>query len=131
MRRRWWPVWIDWALLGAWMGMIFYWSNQVQPSVPGIEFNPFRKSLHALEYIVLFGLWFRALALTRGGATQVLAVAALALSVGYAITDEIHQHFVGRDGTVRDVLIDAVLPAAIVAMLWVRRRRARPAPADR
>lgn len=130
MHRRPWPVWIDWALLGAWMGMIFYWSNQAQPSVPGIEFNPFRKSLHALEYIVLFGLMSRALATVRAGSTYDVARAALVLTVVYAITDEIHQHFVGRDGTLRDVLIDAALPAAFVVMLWVRRKRTRQAPPD-
>jgi VanZ family protein len=111
--------------------MIFYWSNQAQPSVPGIEYNPFRKSLHALEYIVLFGLWLRPLRAARGGSTYDMARTALILTVAYAITDEIHQHFVGRDGTVRDVLIDAALPAAFVLILWVRQTRVRPAPADR
>lgn len=131
MPRRLWPVWVDWALLGAWMGMIFYWSNQVQPAVPGIEFNPFRKSLHALEFIVLFGLWFRAMRAAWGAGIFDVARAAFVLTVAYAVSDEIHQHFVGRDGAVRDVLVDAALPALIVAILWVRRRTSRLLPADR
>lgn len=131
MPRRLWPVWVDWALLGAWMGMIFYWSNQVQPAVPGIEFNPFRKSLHALEFIVLFGLWFRAMRAAWGASIFDAARAAFVLTVAYAVSDEIHQHFVGRDGAVRDVLVDAALPALIVAILWVRRRTSRLLPADR
>ncbi len=131
MRPKRWPAWVDWGLLGAWMGVIFYWSNQVHPSVPGIGFDPFRKSLHVLEYMLLFWLWCRAIRVARGGDTLVVAGVALVLTVAYSLSDEVHQHFVGRDGSVRDVLIDGALPAALVAIMWVRRRKVLPAPPDR
>ncbi|MBI5879410.1 MAG: VanZ family protein [Chloroflexi bacterium] len=116
---------MDWALLGAWMGVIFYWSSQMNPAIPGIGFDPFRKSLHVLEYMLLFALWQRALKSRVGGDPVVTAMWALLLTAGYAISDEIHQHVVGRDGSVRDVLIDTALPVLLSVTLWVRRRMAR------
>ncbi len=130
MLRSIWPAWIDWALLGGWMGLIFYWSNQVNPSVPGIDFDPLRKSLHVLEYMLLFWLWRRAIYARWGRDSFAIARIALALTVAYAISDEIHQHFVGRDGNARDVLIDAAMPVVLVVILWARRRTARPTPVD-
>ena len=59
-----------------------------------------RKLAHTTEYAVLGFLLLRAIG--REG----LAVLA---GVGYAATDELHQHFVpGRHGAVYDVAIDAV-----------------------
>ena len=50
---------------------------------------------------------------------------ALGLGIAYAISDEIHQHFVsGREGALLDVVIDAV-GAAIGVYLGTRWRRAR------
>jgi VanZ family protein len=79
-----------------------------------------RKILHMTEYALLCALWWRALR------TVVPARAALALAfvlaIGYAATDEYHQHFVeGRHGTPVDVGIDAV--GAGLAAALIRRRR--------
>ncbi len=58
-----------------------------------------RKLAHAAEYALLAALLLRALA--RPWLAFLLALA-------YAISDELHQHFVrGRAGTPRDVAIDA------------------------
>ena len=83
-----------------------------------------RKAAHMAEFGLLWLLWHRAL---RWRLTWVAA----AVAVGYAVGDEIHQHYVsGRVGSPRDVAIDA----AGVAMAWVatalvrrhrRRRRVR------
>ncbi|MFL5845055.1 MAG: VanZ family protein [Solirubrobacteraceae bacterium] len=72
-----------------------------------------RKLAHMTEYALLFVLWRHAL-------PGVSPWAAAAIAVGYAITDEVHQHFVeGRHGAPVDVLIDAVG----VAAGWAAMRR--------
>jgi VanZ family protein len=59
-----------------------------------------RKIAHAAEYAVLGALLLRALR---------SELPAFAAGVAYAISDEVHQHFVpGRRGAPLDVLIDAV-----------------------
>ncbi|CAN5521270.1 hypothetical protein BH20ACT18_BH20ACT18_04660 [soil metagenome] len=83
-----------------------------------------RKAVHMAEFGLLWLLWHRALRWR-------LPWVAAAVAVGYAVGDEIHQHYVsGRVGSPRDVAIDA----AGVAMAWVatalvrrhrRRRRVR------
>ena len=80
-----------------------------------------RKILHAVEYALLCFLWWRALAsvIDPGRAVAVAA----AISVAYAVSDEIHQTFIeGRHGSPVDVMIDTVGVAAAVTV--IRRRRA-------
>ena len=82
-----------------------------------------RKLTHFGEYLVLTLLWWWALA-TRIGSRRALPIA-VAIAVGYAITDEIHQTFVdGRVGTPVDVLIDSA-GALTAAWLIARARRRR------
>ena len=86
-----------------------------------------RKFVHAGEYALLCGLWWRALR-TRLDARTAL-VGAFAIAVSYSATDELHQHFVsGRHGTPVDVAIDAV--GAGLAALWLRSRTRRESPAE-
>jgi VanZ family protein len=74
-----------------------------------------RKATHFSEYFVLTMLWWWALT-TRVGSRRAL-LPALAIAIGYAITDEIHQTFVdGRVGTWTDVLIDS---AGALTAAWV------------
>ena len=82
-----------------------------------------RKCAHMLEFGLLWLLWWRALGY---GAPQGAAAAA-AIAIGYAITDEYHQHFVeDRVGSPVDVLIDAAgVALAIIAVRARERRRAR------
>jgi VanZ family protein len=71
-----------------------------------------RKIVHMSEYALLTFLWWRALR------SPALAFAA---AIAYAVTDELHQHFVsGRHGTPVDVCIDAV--GAAIAVFLIRRR---------
>jgi VanZ family protein len=80
-----------------------------------------RKFVHAGLYAALFLLWWRALrtVTTAGSAIGY----ALAISIGYACTDEFHQHFVrDRHGSPIDVLIDTT-GAAIAAFVVARRSR--------
>jgi VanZ family protein len=78
-----------------------------------------RKIIHMSEYALLCFLWWRAVR-TRVPPRQA-ALLAFALAVGYAATDELHQHFVeGRHGTPIDVCIDAA--GAGAAAVLIRRR---------
>jgi VanZ family protein len=86
-----------------------------------------RKCGHATEYALLFWLWLRVLHWRR-------ALGAATIAVTYAVTDELHQHFVtGRVGSPYDVLIDSG-GVAIAWAVWrgVRalRRRRRPPSLD-
>ena len=64
-----------------------------------------RKGAHLSEFALLFLLYFRALALTQCRRSGTLA---FALTVCYAVTDEVHQFFVpGRSANAADVMIDA------------------------
>jgi VanZ family protein len=78
-----------------------------------------RKLTHATEYGLLCFLWWRAL---RTVATPRAAIVlALGIAIGYAGTDEFHQHYVhGRHAAPLDVVIDAV-GAGIAAVFLVRR----------
>ena len=108
------------ALPLALMATIFYFSAQ-----PGIDHNGWfvvlmRKFGHVTEYALLTAAWWWAL---RVAVRRPLPWA-IGISLAYACTDEFHQTFVrGRDGTPRDIAIDAV-GMAIAALVIVLRRRA-------
>jgi VanZ family protein len=70
-----------------------------------------RKAAHAAEFAVLGFLLVRALG---------RELAALAAGIAYAASDELHQTFVpGRQGTVLDVIVDAV---GIAVGIYLARR---------
>ena len=72
---------------------------------------PLRKLAHMAEYGLLWWLWRRALGRPR---------AAAAITLAYAVSDEVHQSFVaGRNGSPTDVLIDAA-GVAVAYALWAR-----------
>jgi VanZ family protein len=118
------PSWIDWLMLALWMAIIFYFSSQLHPDVPGVEYTATRKGLHMLEFIVLFVLWRNALYGVSPSPIRVLRAALTGTAV-YAVSDELHQHFVGRDGNVIDVCIDLILPALTWLTLEARQRIVR------
>ena len=96
----------------VWAGLIF-----VLSSVPDLGTGlggwdlVLRKLAHATEYAILGFLLLRALGRESW---------ALALSVAYAVSDEIHQHFVaGRHGAPLDVVIDAVgVTVGVFVLRW-------------
>jgi VanZ family protein len=113
----------------ALMGLIFFFSAQPDlRSNLGLVDLVGRKIIHAAEYALLCLLWWRALCTVASPRATIFS--ALAVSVAYAATDELHQTLVpGRHGSPVDVGIDA-LGAAVAAWL-LRRRLARasvPAP---
>jgi VanZ family protein len=105
-----------WVAVLLWAGLIFGLS-----SVPDLGTGlggwdlALRKVGHAAEFAVLGFLLVRALG---------RELSAVALGIAYAISDEVHQHFVeGRVGAPVDVLIDAVGVAAGVYLVTRAIRR--------
>jgi hypothetical protein len=105
------------------MGVIFLLS--AQSGLPRVESDlgvVLSKAVHMAEYALLWTLWVRALA----GPPPRAAVGALAISLAYAISDELHQGFVaGRHSSPFDVAVDAAGMGVAAAVWAARARRAR------
>jgi VanZ family protein len=100
----------------VWAGVIFAFS-----SVPSLSSGlgawdlVLRKAAHLSEYAILGALLLRALD---------RALPAFLAAVAYAVSDEIHQHFVaGRSASPVDVLVDAVGIALGVFLFRLARSR--------
>lgn len=128
---------IYWSLLIGWMIFIFTMSNQpakVSDSQSmgilnlffklGIDINGIfgglanfvvRKCAHFLEYMILGLFAFNVLTLYYN--IKSVSIITIVFIVLYACSDEIHQLFVlGREGAVRDVLIDTCGGTVLVAI---------------
>jgi VanZ family protein len=119
------------------MGLIFFLSAQPSDPVDRAWWDVgLRKLAHFTEYAVLTALWWRALQGMGVGFRAALA-GALAISLAYAVSDELHQTFVdGRHGSPVDVLIDSAGMATAAAVIVLLRLRAptadlRPLAAER
>jgi VanZ family protein len=107
----------------ALMGLIFFLSAQPDLKTSlGLVDLILRKIVHTAEFGLLWFLWLRAF---RYRAPWWAA----AVTMGYAATDELHQHFVhGRIGSPLDWAIDGI-GVAVAFWLWTRARR-RSEPLD-
>jgi VanZ family protein len=117
---------VAWLAVAIWMGVIFWLSAipSLHSSFEPLSDGLLRKGAHIGEYALLMWLLARALQLSSIHDNTALWAAVL-LSLLYAVTDEWHQTFVpGREGTLRDVLIDGV---GIIGMYTWERWRA-PSP---
>lgn len=108
-----------WAPVVLWAGVIFALSSI--PSLSsglGTWDEVLRKGAHIAEYAVLGMLLLRAVG---------SALPAFALGVAYAVTDELHQHFVrGRHPSPFDVAFDACgLALGLLLLLSLQSSRAR------
>jgi VanZ family protein len=105
----------------ALMGLIYFLSAQPDlNSGLGLVDTIGRKILHMTEYGLLWWLWCRAF-----GFGLRAAIAAAAITLAYAATDEFHQTFVhGRNGSPIDWGIDAagVAVAWALTVVWARSR---------
>jgi hypothetical protein len=104
-----------WLPVALWAGLIFALSSipDLGTGLGGWDLV-FRKAAHAAEFAVLGYLVVRALG---------RELPALAAGIAYAASDELHQTFVpGRQGTVLDVLVDAV---GVIAGVYLFRRLRR------
>jgi VanZ family protein len=117
-------VLLAWLPAVAWAALIFVSSAQSSISFapdPWLDFL-IRKSGHMGVFGILALLLWRAVA--RSTSWRRPWAWALGLAVAYAISDEVHQGFVGRDATLRDVAFDAAgAIIAVVAMGIIRRSR--------
>jgi VanZ family protein len=105
-----------WLPVLAWAAIIFAFSSvpSLSSGLGGWDYL-LRKAAHMTEYAILVVLLWRALG---------SELPALAASVVYAISDEIHQAFVrGRHGSPIDVGIDTV--GMLIGLLVLRRMRSR------
>ena len=74
-----------------------------------------RRLAHLSEYAILAALWLRAFVRGRSLTPRSAGLLALAISVVWAILDEVHQSFVpSRSASLADVLVDTI--GALVAL---------------
>lgn len=94
-----------------WMFFIFFLSSKTKVSATQVYVYDFMifKSLHIIEYAVLFFLIFRAVHSLRLKPKIYESLFSIGISIVYATTDEIHQLFIStRQGSIRDILIDSL-----------------------
>lgn len=100
-----------WLLPLLWMILIFSLSSRQRISVSEITSVNFIffKTLHLIEYAILFFLLFRALFKTTKLPLPTIFFIAILISILYALSDEVHQTVVPtREGSPRDVVIDTI-----------------------
>lgn len=108
-----------WLPFFLWIGFIYFLSDQ--PSLKS-SFDPlwdmiFRKIAHLTEFGIFAFLLSRLLGIYDVEGRKFWCII-LALSLFYAVYDEVHQSYVqGRYGTVRDMMID-FNGAFLGAILW-------------
>lgn len=99
-----------WIPVVVWMAIIFFLSSRERILVSEqqtLNFIIF-KTLHVIEYFLLYVLLLRALRNTAGLQKTSVFWGTFVLTALYAATDELHQSYVPtREGKVRDVIIDA------------------------
>jgi VanZ family protein len=84
-----------------------------------------RRLAHLSEYAILAVLWRRAFVRGRNLTPRSAGVLALAISVAWAILDELHQSFVpSRSASLADVLVDTVGAVVALTVVHVGWRRA-------
>jgi VanZ family protein len=84
-----------------------------------------RKIAHLSEYAILAGLWLRAFVRGRNLKPRTAGLLALAISVAWAILDELHQSFVpSRSASLADVLVDSVGAMIALTVIHVGWRQA-------
>ena len=93
-----------------WVLIIFLFSSRPTVVVSEIYWPDFffKKTIHLIEYGILFTLFYRALKGTIKKNLLRLASIAFLMTVFYAASDEYHQTLIlGRTGTLRDIIIDS------------------------
>ena len=100
------------------VSILFPWATPPQVDV---AHGVVRKLGHMIEYAILAALWVRTLHAGQRRSFTSSARIALAISVAWAITDELHQSFVpSRTASALDVMFDSA--GATLALLALRLR---------
>ena len=112
-----------WLPVVVWAAVIFALSSIPSLSTGlGTWDTLLRKAAHMTEYAILGGLLLRALG---------RELPALLAGVAYAVTDEIHQHFVeGRHASALDVALDGAGVAVGIFLVRLFRTRLGDRPPD-
>ncbi|QQG44539.1 MAG: VanZ family protein [Candidatus Roizmanbacteria bacterium] len=101
-----------WIPVFIWMIVIFYFSSRARISLSEEETINFLifKTLHIIEYAILYFLLFRAFFLSANKhSSSKIYWYPFFIALIYAASDEFHQLLVPtRDGALRDVFIDAL-----------------------
>ena len=108
-----------WLPVVVWAAVIFTFSSIPSLSTGlGTWDTILRKAAHMTEYAILGALLLRAVG---------RELPALLLGMAYAVSDEIHQHFVeGRHASALDVVLDSV--GVAVGIYLLRLWQTRPVP---
>jgi VanZ family protein len=112
----------------AWIiGALFPWATPAQVHLAHVVA---RKCGHMVEYAILAALWFRTLYAGRRLPFTSSARLALAISIVWAIIDELHQSFVpSRSASAMDVIFDSTGAGLVLLALRLRNARfTRPTP---
>lgn len=94
-----------------WMILIFSLSSRQRVTVSEITSINFIffKTLHIIEYAILFFLLFRALYNQITISLNNIFFISISFAMLYALSDELHQTFIpSREGSPRDVVIDTI-----------------------
>jgi len=125
------PRWVDLLVLALTLAAIWLGSSLPPDSIPDLGLFHHDKLIHLLEYAVLgCAIWVagRRHGLIRlrerlRGPWRAYLLGIVAPGMLWAASDEIHQHFVGRDCCGWDLLADlAGLIVAVWICRWVERR---------
>jgi hypothetical protein len=111
------------------MALIFYLSSRQRVEVSDIYLVQFAvfKSLHVIEYAVLYLLNFRALKNLFPREIWKNHIDAFVITLVYAFSDEIHQRVVPtREGRMRDIVIDTLGITFALWYLWKKLPQASP-----
>ena len=111
-----------------WMVVIFGFSAQPSLHASSVGWLDFiiKKSAHITEYFILGLLLYFSLKNTTNLSTGKSLILIIIIGLVYASSDEFHQTFVsGREGRIRDVLIDSLGLLASAKFLTFFSRKAR------
>jgi VanZ family protein len=120
--------WLAWIPTLIWMVMIFGVSSRTSLHTSPVFWLDFiiKKSAHVTEYFMLNLLLNYSLVSTVNLSRKKRLLLAFIMAIFYAATDELHQTFViGREGRIRDVLIDSIgilLSAKFLTFFPLRQR---------
>jgi len=103
-----------------WCLVIFLFSSHPTGRTSTIDWQDFavKKLAHIAEYGILASLLYRAFRKTNFNRAR-SAFYSLLITVGYGMSDEIHQMFTpGREPRARDVIFDTIGALLAVTILW-------------
>ena len=98
---------LNWLLVIAYATIIFVYSSMTAAELPSVTTRLPDWIMHFVEYFIFGILLFRALFVS--GCKKKAALLAVVLAFAYAISDEVHQLFIGeRFFSLKDIVIDTI-----------------------